>query len=149
MRLQSGGRSWAPPIRPMPRTAPSARSGRRASSAMRCTAPTRRTRRALSSATFLPGTSCNKSIRQFRVISAGNGSGADDSKLRTAFMPQVQITMLVGRTLEQKRRVAQRITEVLVEDAGASREAISISFVEVPKENYASAGVLVVDKKKT
>jgi phenylpyruvate tautomerase PptA (4-oxalocrotonate tautomerase family) len=45
--------------------------------------------------------------------------------------------------------VAQRITEVLVEDAGASREAINISFVEVPKENYASAGVLVVDKKKT
>jgi 4-oxalocrotonate tautomerase len=64
-------------------------------------------------------------------------------------MPQVQITMLEGRTLEQKRRVAQRITEVLVEDAGASREAINISFVEVPKENYASAGVLVVDKKKT
>ncbi len=64
-------------------------------------------------------------------------------------MPQVQITMLEGRTLEQKRRVAQRITEVLVEDASASREAISISFVEVPKENYASAGVLVVDKKKT
>ena len=64
-------------------------------------------------------------------------------------MPQVQITMLEGRTLDQKRRVARRITEVLVEDAGASREAISISFVEVPKENYASAGVLIVDKKKT
>ena len=64
-------------------------------------------------------------------------------------MPQVQITMLEGRTLDQKRRVAQRITAVLVEEAGASREAISISFVEVPKENYASAGVLVVDKKKT
>ncbi len=63
-------------------------------------------------------------------------------------MPQVQITMLEGRTLEQKRRLAQRLPEVLVEDAGASREAINISFVEVPKENYASAGVLVVEKKK-
>lgn len=57
--------------------------------------------------------------------------------------------MLEGRTLEQKRRVAQRITEALVHDAGASRDAISISFVEVSKENYASAGVLIVDKKKS
>ena len=64
-------------------------------------------------------------------------------------MPQVQITLLEGRTLEQKRRVAQRITDVLVEDAGATREAISISFVEVSKESYASAGVLIVDKRKT
>jgi 4-oxalocrotonate tautomerase len=64
-------------------------------------------------------------------------------------MPQVQITMLEGRTLEQKRRVAQRVTDALVEDAGASRDAISISFVEVSKENYASAGVLILDKKKT
>ena len=64
-------------------------------------------------------------------------------------MPQVQITLLQGRTLEQKRRVTQRITDALVEDAGATREAISISFVEVSKESYASAGVLIVDKKKT
>lgn len=64
-------------------------------------------------------------------------------------MPQVQITLLEGRTLEQKRRVAQRVTDALVEDAGATREAISISFVEVSKESYASAGVLIVDKKKT
>lgn len=64
-------------------------------------------------------------------------------------MPQVQITLLQGRTLEQKRRVAQRITDALVEDAGASRDAISISFVEVSKESYASAGVLIIDKRKT
>ncbi len=64
-------------------------------------------------------------------------------------MPQVQITLLEGRTLEQKRRVAQRVTDALVEDAGATREAITISFVEVSKESYASAGVLIVDKKKT
>ena len=51
--------------------------------------------------------------------------------------------------MEQKRRVAQRVTDALVEDAGATREAISISFVEVSKESYASAGVLIVDKKKT
>jgi len=63
-------------------------------------------------------------------------------------VPQVQIVMLQGRTTEQKRRVAERITEVLVEEAKATAEAISISFVEVPAENYASGGVLVADKRK-
>jgi 4-oxalocrotonate tautomerase len=61
-------------------------------------------------------------------------------------MPMVQITMLSGRTAEQKRKIAQRITDVLVEDAGAKREVIVIAFHEVSKENYASGGVLMVDK---
>jgi 4-oxalocrotonate tautomerase len=61
-------------------------------------------------------------------------------------MPMVQITMLSGRTADQKRKIAQRITDVLVEDAGAKREAIMIAFHEVSKENYASGGVLMADK---
>jgi 4-oxalocrotonate tautomerase len=64
-------------------------------------------------------------------------------------MPQVQIVMLQGRSEEQKRRLARRITQALEEEAGARREAISISFVEVPAENYASGGVLVADKHKS
>ena len=64
-------------------------------------------------------------------------------------MPQVQIVMLEGRTEEQKRRLARRITDVLEEEAGARREAISVSFIEVPAENYASGGVLVADKRKS
>jgi 4-oxalocrotonate tautomerase len=62
-------------------------------------------------------------------------------------MPMVQITMLEGRTAEQKRRLAQRITDALVEEAGAKREGIMIAFHEVSKESYASGGVLMVDKK--
>jgi 4-oxalocrotonate tautomerase len=61
-------------------------------------------------------------------------------------MPMVQVTMLEGRTAEQKRRLAQRITDALVEDAGARREAVVVAFHEVSRENYASAGVLVSDK---
>lgn len=30
-------------------------------------------------------------------------------------MPMIQITMLSGRTAEQKRKIAQRITDVMVE----------------------------------
>jgi 4-oxalocrotonate tautomerase len=63
-------------------------------------------------------------------------------------MPLVQITMLAGRTTEQKRKLAQRITEAMVEEAGARREAIVVAFHEVSKESYASGGVLMADKGK-
>jgi len=63
-------------------------------------------------------------------------------------MPLVQITMLAGRTTEQKRRLAERITDVIVEDAGARREAVVVAFHEVSKESYASGGVLIADKGK-
>jgi 4-oxalocrotonate tautomerase len=63
-------------------------------------------------------------------------------------MPLVQITMLQGRTADQKRKIAQGITDVMVEDAGARREAIVVTFLEVSKESYASGGELMADKQQ-
>lgn len=63
-------------------------------------------------------------------------------------MPVVQITMLQGRTADQKRKIARRVTDVLVEEAGARREGITITFLEVSKESYASGGDLMIDKAK-
>ena len=63
-------------------------------------------------------------------------------------MPLVQITMLEGRTADQKRKIAKRITDVMVEEAGARREAIVVAFHEVSKESYASGGELMSDKGK-
>ena len=62
-------------------------------------------------------------------------------------MPHVQITMLEGRTLEQKRKLAQRVTDALVEECGAPRDGTTLSIVEVPKEDFARGGVLIADKK--
>jgi 4-oxalocrotonate tautomerase len=67
-------------------------------------------------------------------------------KNRRKQMPLVQITLLKGRTVEQKRKVAERITQVMVEDAKATKEAVVVTFVEVTREDYASAGVLLADK---
>ena len=61
-------------------------------------------------------------------------------------MPLVQITMLQGRTVDQKRKIAQRITDAMVEEAGARREVIVVTFLEVSKESYASGGELMADK---
>jgi 4-oxalocrotonate tautomerase len=63
-------------------------------------------------------------------------------------MPLVQVTMLQGRSVEKKRKIAERITDVMVEEAGARREAIVVAFLEVSSESYASGGVLMVDKQK-
>ena len=65
-----------------------------------------------------------------------------------SFTPMVQITMLAGRSADQKRNLAKRITDALVEEAGARREGIVIAFNEVSKENYSSGGELMIDKGK-
>ncbi len=63
-------------------------------------------------------------------------------------MPVVQVTMLTGRSADQKRKLAQRLTDVMVEEAGAHREAVIVTFHEVPKESYASGGLLIADKNR-
>ena len=78
----------------------------------------------------------------------GSGFSPEFTTGRNVVMPIVQITMLAGRTLEQKRKLARRITEVFVEESGARREAVTIAFHEVSKEDYAVGGVLVADKDK-
>jgi 4-oxalocrotonate tautomerase len=62
-------------------------------------------------------------------------------------MPLIQVTMLKGRTVEQKRKLAERFTQAMVEEANATKEAVTITFIEVSREDYASGGVLLADRK--
>lgn len=61
-------------------------------------------------------------------------------------MPVIQIIMLKGRTAEQKRRLAARMTDVMVEEAGANRDAVVVTMVEVERDAYARGGVLIADR---
>jgi 4-oxalocrotonate tautomerase len=63
-------------------------------------------------------------------------------------MPHVQITWVAGRTPEQKRKLAERITQALEEDGHAKRENIHVTFVDLPPTDYAESGVLVADQPK-
>jgi 4-oxalocrotonate tautomerase len=83
-------------------------------------------------------------MRQYCLQDFGNGSFQGGSK-----MPHVQITWVEGRTPEMKRSIAERITAVLIEDGRAKRENIHVSFHDLPATNYAEAGVLVADQKRT
>lgn len=60
-------------------------------------------------------------------------------------MPVVQIEMIKGRTLQQKRDMVQKVTDVLVETIQCKKEAVTIVIREVDKENIAKAGVLHSD----
>jgi len=62
-------------------------------------------------------------------------------------MPHVEITLVKGRSVEQKRKAAEKITQVIAEELNAKREDTSVAFLEVDKESFAHGGVLVVDRK--
>ena len=57
-----------------------------------------------------------------------------------AEMPDVHILWLAGRTVDQKRKVVEGITKVLVDEAGAKPESTHIVFVDIPHTDFASNG---------
>jgi len=62
-------------------------------------------------------------------------------------MPLIQVTLLKGRTAEQKRKMAERLTDVLVEEGKTNREGVVVTFIDVDTDSYARGGVLMADKK--
>ena len=63
-------------------------------------------------------------------------------------MPHIQITWGEGRTPDQKRKIAERVTQVFIEEAKSKRENIHVAFHDLPETNYANAGVLVADRDR-
>ena len=62
-------------------------------------------------------------------------------------MPHIQVTLVKGRSTEQKRRIAKRLTEVLSEEAKVDPKYVSLSLVEVESDAFAEAGELVLDRR--
>lgn len=61
-------------------------------------------------------------------------------------MPNVTIEWLQGRTLDQKRKVIAGITELLVSEADARKEAVQVTFHEMSKEDWGRGGLLGIDR---
>ena len=62
-------------------------------------------------------------------------------------MPTYHIEMMEGRTVEQKRKLAEEITRVSVEILGGSPESVDILITDVKRENCATGGKLWLDKQ--
>ena len=57
-------------------------------------------------------------------------------------MPYVTIEWYEGRTADQKREIAEKLTDLLVEVGRAERDAVWIRFVDSAKSNWAVGGKL-------
>jgi 4-oxalocrotonate tautomerase len=62
-------------------------------------------------------------------------------------MPIVRVELLEGRTVEQKRRLAAAITDVVVEHAAVSAQQVRVVFEDHETHNWAIAGELVLDRR--
>jgi len=60
-------------------------------------------------------------------------------------MPIVQIDMLEGRSIEQKRALVKKVTEAISETANCPADAVTIILREMPKEHLAKSGKLRSD----
>lgn len=61
-------------------------------------------------------------------------------------MPVVTIEMAAGRTLEQKRRVAEEFTATLASVLKVDPAEVTILVHELPRESIAKAGVLLSER---
>ncbi len=62
-------------------------------------------------------------------------------------MPNVQIDMFEGRTIDQKRMLVEKVTKAIVESIDTKPENVKIVIRDMPRENSATAGILAIDKK--
>ncbi|MEW6523794.1 MAG: 4-oxalocrotonate tautomerase [Bacillota bacterium] len=60
-------------------------------------------------------------------------------------MPIVQIEFFAGRTVDQKRALADKVTRAICEALSVPPESVRIILREMKHEDYATAGKLRVD----
>ena len=57
-------------------------------------------------------------------------------------MPTYHIELFEGRTVEQKRQLAEAVTRVTTEVLGSAPESVDIIITDVKRENWATGGKL-------
>jgi 4-oxalocrotonate tautomerase len=62
-------------------------------------------------------------------------------------MPTINVQMLEGRSIEQKRAFAKAVTDATCTTLGCSVESVNIIVSEVKRENWATAGKLWSDPR--
>ncbi len=61
-------------------------------------------------------------------------------------MPLIRVELFAGRSVDQKRALAQALTEATVRTLACKPEAVDVMFFDVPRSDWASAGELWSDK---
>lgn len=61
-------------------------------------------------------------------------------------MPFINVKMLEGRSQDQKRRLVKALTDAIVEICETKPESTKVVLEEIPREHWASGGVLLSDR---
>jgi 4-oxalocrotonate tautomerase len=61
-------------------------------------------------------------------------------------MPNVTVEILTGRSMDQRRKFVEVVTDAVVEILGARRENVRICFQEIERHNISKGGVLIADE---
>ena len=64
-------------------------------------------------------------------------------------MPTIRVELFAGRTVEQKRALAQALTEATARTLGGSPDAVDVIFCDVERHDWATGGKLWSDKAAT
>lgn len=60
-------------------------------------------------------------------------------------MPIIDLKLLEGRTLDQKRKLVAAVTDAVVQTLGVPPELVRITLHEMARDNYSVGGVLMSD----
>ena len=60
-------------------------------------------------------------------------------------MPTIHVEMFEGRTTEQRRKLAKKLTEGTCRALGVTPDTVQIILTDIKKENWAEAGKLFLD----
>ncbi|NNF78116.1 MAG: 4-oxalocrotonate tautomerase family protein [Rhizobiales bacterium] len=61
-------------------------------------------------------------------------------------MPMIKVDLFKGKTRDEKRALAEALTDAMVTTVGSKREAVWVVINDVEKEDWAFGGELGVDK---
>lgn len=62
-------------------------------------------------------------------------------------MPIINISMMAGRKLDQKRKLVKRVTEAFCESIDTRPELVKIKLTEMMPDSYAISGQLIIDQE--
>jgi 4-oxalocrotonate tautomerase len=67
--------------------------------------------------------------------------------IRGGPVPIIHVYLFEGRTLDQKRKLVDKMTDAVVTSLDVKPEDVRIILQEMAKDNCATAGALAMDKK--
>lgn len=60
-------------------------------------------------------------------------------------MPTIRVELFAGRTVEQKRALAQALTDATVRTLGSQPDAVEVLFYDIARHDWAVGGKLQSD----